>query len=138
MFISDLHIHSKYSRATSRDCVPEYLDLWARKKGIALIGTGDFTHPAWRAELREKLTPSEEGLYALKEEFRLEGIGNSADSRPRFMVSGEISTIYKKNGRVRKVHSLILLPGLDEAEELSARLMAHREYPLRRQADTGP
>ena len=124
MFISDLHIHSKYSRATSRDCVPEYLDLWARKKGIALIGTGDFTHPAWRAELREKLTPSEEGLYALKEEFRLEGIGNSADSRPRFMVSGEISTIYKKNGRVRKVHSLILLPGLDEAEELSARLMA--------------
>lgn len=96
MFISDLHIHSKYSRATSRDCVPEYLDLWARKKGIALIGTGDFTHPAWRAELREKLTPSEEGLYALKEEFRLEGIGNSADSRPRFMVSGEISTIYKK------------------------------------------
>ena len=85
MFISDLHIHSKYSRATSRDCVPEYLDLWARKKGIALIGTGDFTHPAWRAELREKLTPSEEGLYALKEEFRLEGIGNSADSRPRFM-----------------------------------------------------
>ncbi len=124
MFISDLHIHSKYSRATSRDCVPEYLDLWARKKGIVLIGTGDFTHPAWRAELREKLTPSEEGLYALKEEFRLEGIGNSADSRPRFMVSGEISTIYKKNGRVRKVHSLILLPGLDEAEELSARLMA--------------
>ena len=96
MFISDLHIHSKYSRATSRDCGPEYLDLWARKKGIALIGTGDFTHPAWRAELREKLTPPEEGLYALKEEFRLEGIGNSADSRPRFMVSGEISTIYKK------------------------------------------
>ncbi len=124
MFISDLHIHSKYSRATSRDCVPEYLDLWARKKGIALIGTGDFTHPAWRDELREKLMPAEEGLYALKEGFRLEGIGNSTDHRPRFMVSGEISTIYKKNGRVRKVHSLILLPGLDEAEELSARLEA--------------
>ncbi len=124
MFICDLHIHSKYSRATSRDCVPEHLDLWARKKGISLIGTGDFTHPAWRAELREKLIPVEEGLYALKEGFRLEGIGNNPDSRPRFMVSGEISTIYKKNGRVRKVHSLILLPGLDEAEELSARLEA--------------
>ena len=55
MFIADLHIHSKYSRATSRDCVPEYLDLWARRKGIDLIGTGDFTHPAWRAELKEKL-----------------------------------------------------------------------------------
>ena len=55
MFIADLHIHSKYSRATSRDCVPEYLDLWARRKGIALVGTGDFTHPAWRQELEERL-----------------------------------------------------------------------------------
>ena len=52
MYIADLHIHSKYSRATSRDCTPEYLDLWARKKGIQIVGTGDFTHPAWREELR--------------------------------------------------------------------------------------
>ena len=95
MFISDLHIHSKYSRATSRDCVPEYLDLWARKKGIALIGTGDFTHPAWRAELREKLMPAEEGLYELKEDFRLDGICNSPDHRPRFMVSGEVIQVPK-------------------------------------------
>ena len=55
MFIADLHIHSKYSRATSKECVPEFLDKWARRKGIDLIGTGDFTHPAWRAELAEKL-----------------------------------------------------------------------------------
>ena len=53
--IADLHIHSKYSRATSAQCVPEYLDLWARRKGIGLVGTGDFTHPAWRAELADKL-----------------------------------------------------------------------------------
>ena len=67
MYIADLHIHSRYSRATSRDCTPEILELWARKKGIRLLGTGDFTHPAWREELKEKLVPAEEGLYTLKE-----------------------------------------------------------------------
>lgn len=65
-FIADLHIHSKYSRATSQECVPEMLDLWGRRKGIDLLGTGDFTHPAWRAELKEKLMPAEEGLYILR------------------------------------------------------------------------
>ena len=59
MYIGDLHIHSRYSRATSKDATPEYLELWARKKGIDLIGTGDFTHPAWRQELEEKLEPDE-------------------------------------------------------------------------------
>lgn len=63
--ICDLHIHSKYSRATSGECLPEYLDLWARRKGIGLIGTGDFTHPAWRALLKETMEPAEEGLYRL-------------------------------------------------------------------------
>jgi len=125
MFIADLHIHSKYSRATSRECVPEMLDLWARRKGIQVLGTGDFTHRAWREELREKLIPAEEGLYTLKKEFRQEeAIGRQSDLQPRFMISGEISTIYKKNGRVRKVHNLILLPGLEEAEALSRRLEA--------------
>ena len=71
MFTADFHIHSRYSRATSRDCVPEMLELWARRKGLELIGTGDFTHPAWREELRDKLLPAEEGLYRLKEEYRL-------------------------------------------------------------------
>ena len=66
MYIADLHIHSKYSRATSKECVPEYLELWARKKGISLLGTGDFTHPAWRKELWEKLEPAEPGLYTPK------------------------------------------------------------------------
>ena len=65
MIIADFHIHSQYSRATSRDCDPEHLDLWARRKGIALLGTGDFTHQAWRQGLAEKLEPAEEGLYRL-------------------------------------------------------------------------
>ena len=68
MYIADLHIHSKYSRATSKECVLEYLDLWARKKGINILGTGDFTHPAWRKELVDKLVPTEQGLYCLKED----------------------------------------------------------------------
>ena len=72
MYIADLHIHSRYSRATSRDCTPEHLDLWARRKGIHIVGTGDFTHPAWREELKEKLEPAEDGLYVLKDEYRIE------------------------------------------------------------------
>lgn len=122
MYIADLHIHSRYSRATSRDCTPEYLDLWARKKGIHLLGTGDFTHPAWRQELKEKLTPAEEGLYCLREDLRLESSACQEAFTPRFVVSGEISSIYKKNGRVRKVHNVILLPGIEEADKLAERL----------------
>ena len=120
MYIGDLHIHSRYSRATSRDCTPEYLDLWARKKGIHIVGTGDFTHPAWRDELAEKLEPAEDGLYVLKKEYRLEGAPPAAD--PRFVVTGEISSIYKKGDRVRKVHSLLILPGLEAARAMAGRL----------------
>ena len=122
MFIADLHIHSKYSRATSKDCVPELLDLWARRKGIHILGTGDFTHPAWREELRNKLIPSAQGLYTLKKEFRRETELAGDVFSPQFMVSGEISSIYKKNGKVRKVHNLILLPSLEGAELISRKL----------------
>lgn len=121
MYIGDLHIHSRYSRATSRDCTPEYLELWARKKGIDIVGTGDFTHPAWREELAEKLEPAEDGLYVLKEEYRIKD-GTPDAARPRFVVTGEISSIYKKLDRVRKVHSLLLLPGLEDADRLARRL----------------
>lgn len=122
MYIADLHIHSRYSRATSKDCTPEYLDLWARRKGIHIVGTGDFTHPAWREELTEKLEPAEDGLYVLKEEYRIQDSEVPGEMIPRFVVTGEISSIYKKNGKVRKVHSLILLPGLEDAEKISAKL----------------
>lgn len=124
MFLADLHIHSKYSRATSKECVPEFLELWARRKGLDLIGTGDFTHPAWRKELKEKLAPAEEGLYTLKDEFRRRENAEGSDRKPRFLVTGEISSIYKKNGKVRKVHNLILLPSLEAAEALAHRLEA--------------
>ena len=124
MYIGDLHIHSGYSRATSKDCTPVYLDIWARKKGIHIIGTGDFTHPAWREELMEKLEPDQDGLYVLKEEYRIhDGIAPD-DFIPRFAVTGEISSIYKKNDKVRKVHSLILLPDLEAAQTISQKLEA--------------
>ena len=122
--IADLHIHSRYSRATSRDGNPEMLAYQAARKGIRYVGTGDFTHPAWREELKEKLEPAEEGLYRLKKEYEIEDPAVSGRCEPRFVVSGEISSIYKKDGKTRKVHSLILLPGFREAEELSRRLEA--------------
>ena len=125
MYIADLHIHSKYSRATSRDCVPEQLDFWARRKGIDLLGTGDFTHPAWRKELEEKLIPAEEGLYRLRDELCQQPAGVAGEPRrPRFVLSGEISSIYKKNGKVRKVHNVILLPSLEAADTLAHKLEA--------------
>ena len=120
--IADLHIHSRYSRATSREGTPEHLDLWARKKGISIVGTGDFTHPAWREELEERLEPAEDGLYRLKQEYLLDESRNFSQETPRFVVSGEISSIYKKNGKTRKVHNVILLPGLEDAERLSKKL----------------
>jgi len=124
MYIADLHIHSRYSRATSKDCTPEYLDLWARRKGIHIVGTGDFTHPAWRKELEEKLVPAEEGLYVLKHEYRIEDGLDTGGPAPRFIITGEISSIYKKGDRVRKVHSLILLPGLEAAKVIAGKLEA--------------
>lgn len=123
MYIADLHIHSRFSRATSRECDLPHLDLWAGYKGIRVVGTGDFTHPAWRQEMWEQLVPAEQGLYTLREELRLPASLSGIEA-PRFVVTGEISTIYKKNGKTRKVHHLILLPGIDEAELLSQKLEA--------------
>ncbi len=122
MYIADLHIHSHFSRATSKDCTPEYLDLWARRKGIAIVGSGDFTHPAWRQELKEKLEPEGNGFYVLKKEYRIRDSVVPDSIAPRFVITGEVSSIYKRYDRVRKVHSLILLPGLEEAELVSGRL----------------
>lgn len=99
MYIADLHIHSRFSRATSKSSTPEYLDLWARRKGIHIVGSGDFTHPGWREELREKLEPAEEGLYVLKKEYRIEDDTVADTMCPRFVITGEISSIYKRTER---------------------------------------
>lgn len=122
MFISDLHIHSKFSRATSKDCDLEHLEMWARKKGIQILGTGDFTHPVWQEEIREKLEPAEDGLYRLKKEYRISDGFVPDTITPRFAVTGEISSIYKKGGKTRRVHSLLILPSLEKAQKLSEKL----------------
>ena len=122
-FIADLHIHSHHSMATSKQLRPEYLDYWARIKGIKVVGTGDFTHPSWLKELKEKLEPAGEGLYKLKAEYKLPHfLPEEPDSEVYFILSAEISNIYKKKGKVRKVHSVILSPDFDTAERYQQKL----------------
>ena len=123
-FYADLHVHSKYSRATSRNCDLEHLAIWARKKGIGIVGTGDFTHPAWRAELKDKLVPAEPGLFRLRPDLeraveeRLPPACRSRRTAVRFMLSVEISTIYKKFDKTRKIHHLIYTPDFDSTDRV--------------------
>lgn len=120
--IADLHIHSRFSMATSKEGTPENLDFWARKKGISLIGTGDFTHPVWREELKERLVSEGNGLYRLRDASVKEESRKFPGEGTHFVVSGEISSIYKKNGKTRKVHNVILLPSLEAADAMAQRL----------------
>ncbi|MFH1999385.1 MAG: endonuclease Q family protein [Planctomycetota bacterium] len=124
-YIADFHVHSRFSRATSRAADLEHLNLWGKRKGITVVGTGDFTHPAWLAELKERLQPAEEGLYTLKEAFSNTLVNEFVPAGApdvRFILTVEISSIYKKNGRVRKVHNLIFAPNLEVAEKFAKRL----------------
>ncbi len=124
-FVADLHIHSRFSRATSRDLDPEHLWLWAQKKGITVIGTGDFTHPGWLGELKSKLVPAEDGLYRLNSELVdliAVKVPRACRNDPRFLLTGEISCIYKKDGRTRKLHHLILMPDFQSVERLTKKL----------------
>ncbi len=121
-FIADLHIHSRYSRATSPLMAPEVLWKWAQLKGVTVVGTGDFTHPAWRSELEEKLVPAGNGLFQLKEEHRGGGVPDSCKAEVFFLLSAEISCIYRKEGRTRKVHCLIFAPDMRVAARLGLAL----------------
>jgi DNA helicase-2/ATP-dependent DNA helicase PcrA len=124
-FIADLHIHSHFSRATSKNLDPEHLALWAQKKGIKVVGTGDATHPGWISELREKLIEAEQGLFRLKPDLAASiksEIPATCQDSPRFMLTSEISCIYKKNDKTRKVHHLILLPDFDSVQKLNKKL----------------
>jgi len=121
-FIADLHLHSRYSRATSRDFSPESTWRWAQLKGISVIGTGDFTHPQWLKELREKLKPEGNGLFSLKRALRTSDVPDSCRADVFFLLSSEISCIYSKGGKVRKIHSIVLAPGFRDAEKINAAL----------------
>jgi uncharacterized protein (TIGR00375 family) len=124
--IVDLHIHSHFSRATSKECTLEGLYRWGKIKGINVIGTGDFTHPEWFYEIQEKLEPAKGGLYKLRTDLA-ESIDRALppsvrDNVIRFVPTVEIATIYKKNERVRKLHQLVVMPDFKSVSELNARL----------------
>ena len=124
-FIADLHIHSRFSRATAKSLNFENLYIAARIKGITVVGTGDFTHPGWIAEISENLVPAEPGLFKLKDELAAacEKQLPFTDIAPiRFILSCEISNIYKKAGATRKNHNLVFLPDIASATRFNARL----------------
>ena len=136
--IADLHIHSKYSRAVSRDMTPENLDIWAQKKVITVIGTGDFTHPRWLEELKEKLEPAEEGLYRLRkvpnQVFNNDSLTRNESQKPqgaknlvwdfstRFLLTVEIAVIYSKGGKVRRIHHLVFAPSFAAVDKINKKL----------------
>jgi DNA helicase-2/ATP-dependent DNA helicase PcrA len=128
--VADLHVHSRFSLATSPKTCPASLDRWARIKGVGLLGTGDCTHPAWLAELEGALEPSGEGLYRLRDDARREFDSRQAllDALPPaegetlFVLTGEVCTIYSRDGRTRKVHHLVILPDFEAAAAFQRRL----------------
>jgi uncharacterized protein (TIGR00375 family) len=123
-YIADLHVHSPFSRATSKECSPAGLFAWARVKGIQVVGSGDFTHPGWLGRLKEDLEPAESGLLRLRnEDVPLPLPTLPLTTAPvRFILSAEISCIYKRHGATRKVHNLVYVPDFASAEKISARL----------------
>lgn len=118
-YYTDLHIHSKYSRATSKSLNLEELAIWAKKKGLNVIGTGDFTHPAWFEEIKEKLVETDDGTFRLKPE-----IEKQINANVKFILTVEISTIYKKWDKTRKVHHVVFVPDLKTATNFREKLGA--------------
>jgi uncharacterized protein (TIGR00375 family) len=126
-FIADLHIHSRYSRATARNLDIENIYIWSQLKGIRVVGTGDFTHPQWFAQIEEKLEPAEPGLFRLKKEIARvcdHKVPASCRGPVRFLLSTEISNIYKKKDRTRKNHNLVFFPELEDVRRFNAKLDA--------------
>jgi len=124
-FIADLHVHSKYSRATAKNLDLENLYIAAQLKGITVVGTGDFTYPAWYEEISEKLVEAEAGLFKLKDELARQcdaHVPPSCRSTVRFVLATEISNIYKKDGKTRKNHNLVFVPDLNIAQKFNAKL----------------
>jgi uncharacterized protein (TIGR00375 family) len=125
-FIADLHIHSKFSRATSREMTLDNMAYWAKVKGISLVASGDFTHPEWFFLTKEKLEPAGNGFFRLKNiqpsaNGYFKGLPFKLDD-VHFVLSTEISFIYSKKGKVRKVHLLLLAPDFEAVEKINGRL----------------
>ena len=125
IFLADFHIHSKYSYATSKTMDLQALATWGQLKGLTVMGTGDFTHPAWRKQLQEQLMTAEQGLFALQPHLQAAvdaGVYTSCRGLQRFLLTAEISTIFRRNGKCYKTHSIIFAPSLKVADKISAKL----------------
>ncbi len=109
--ITDLHIHSRFSRACSPNLTVPNLAVWARRKGIDLLGTGDFTHPGWLAELERDLVEVAPGTYE-----------HPAEKGARFVLTSEVACIYKRGGKVRRIHLLLLAPNFAAVHKIRALL----------------
>jgi len=124
-FIADLHVHSKYSRATAKSLDLENLYIAGQLKGITVLGTGDVTHPAWFSEIKQKLVPAEAGLFKLREDIARvcdSFVPENCQGAIRFILVSEISSIYKKNGKTRKNHNLVFFPDVESVEKFNQRL----------------
>ncbi|MBE7473282.1 MAG: AAA family ATPase [Anaerolineae bacterium] len=124
-FVADVHLHSHYSRATSKDLTLEHLSKWAQLKGVHVVGTGDIAHPGWLQEMKQKLEPAEEGLFRLKDEIAKaiqSQVFPACHAPVRFILAGEISSIYKKHEQVRKIHNVIFAPTFEAMEKIQAAL----------------
>src|SRR3989338_8779435 len=111
-YIADLHLHSKYSRACSKDLDLAGNSAWAKKKGIQIVGTGDFTHPFWFKELKEKLIEAKDGLYKLP----------GSDGKILFMITTEVSCIYSQGDQVRRLHICLFVPNLETVAKINTAL----------------
>ncbi len=123
--VADLHIHSHFSRATSKSLDFEHLAQWAQIKGVNIVGTGDLTHPGWLDEMREKLEPAENGLFKLRDEYLMPvqaETPNACHAPVRFLLTGEISNIYKRHDATRKVHNIVFAPTLQAVAKLQTTL----------------
>lgn len=123
-FIADLHIHSRYSLATSRQLDIPHLELWGRKKGISVVGTGDAAHPGWLDELKKHLQSCGNGLYRTRKRFLLPETAQYSGEPVQFLPTAEISCIYKRDGRVRKVHNLVMASSFGSFDRIQKRLGA--------------
>lgn len=127
-FICDFEIHSRYARACSKNITLEEVARWAQIKGIKLIGTGDFTHPFWYKEIKEKLEEKEPGFFSLKDQFLARANKNTdipiaiKKDAVRFLLTSEVNCIYPKNKKLRKVHHIILAPDLKTVDKINESL----------------
>jgi uncharacterized protein (TIGR00375 family) len=123
-FIADFHVHSKYSRATSKEMDVESMARWANLKGVGLLGTGDFTHPFYFAGLKQKLKPTGFGLFTLRKEFKESAgiVDNGSHQEVHFMLTTEVSNMFQQGGSSRRLHTMIFAPSFEVVEKINEEL----------------